>query len=49
MKLRSTRLILAVAAMTAVWLVCVTAPQAVAQAPKAPMAEQVFKNVQALK
>ncbi len=49
MKLRSTRLILAVAAMMAVWLVCVTAPQAAAQQAKAPMAEQVFKNVQALK
>jgi hypothetical protein len=35
--------------MTAVWLVCVAAPQAAAQQAKAPMAEQVFKNVQALK
>ena len=51
MKLRSTRLIVAVAAMAAVWLVCAGAPQAAAQ--QAPttgkMSDEVFKNVQALK
>jgi photosynthetic reaction center cytochrome c subunit len=50
MKLRSMPLILAVAAMAVVWLVGVAlaAPQAASQ-EKPQMAEEVFKNVQALK
>jgi photosynthetic reaction center cytochrome c subunit len=53
MKFRSTRLFryiytLGVAALTAVWLAGVAAPQATSQT-KAQMSDEVFKNVQVLK